>query len=331
MVSHNGVWRCLSRDALDIRADRLALCAGYAAPYERPGKPQPPPGARARSIFCSAWSMFASAAALAGLVAEEEQMSYPFVQARNYTSAGRKTIDLVVVHTMEAPDKPETAENVARWFAGSSAPQASAHYCVDADSVVQSVRDEDIAWHAPGANHNGIGLEHAGFARFTGADWADDYNRRMLDRSATLVASLCRAYRIPPLWLYPADLMAGRRGITSHVNVSQAFRRSDHSDPGTSFPVQAYLRQVQEKLKAGGPVETKPLKDAPPMLRRGDEGSFVMRLQRLLRARGFDAGQADGIFGPATERAVSAFQAKMGLDSDGIAGRLTWRALEAAG
>jgi peptidoglycan hydrolase-like protein with peptidoglycan-binding domain len=48
-------------------------------------------------------------------------------------------------------------------------------------------------------------------------------------------------------------------------------------------------------------------------------------------ARGFDSGQADGIFGAATERAVGAFQEKMGLDADGIVGRLTWRALDTAG
>src|SRR4051812_19382269 len=114
-------------------------------------------------------------------------MAHRFVQARNYTRAGRNAIDLIVVHTMEAPEKPGTAENVADWFAGATAPQASAHYCIDADSIVQTVRDEDIARHAPGANHNGIGLEHAGFARFTVGDWGNDYNRRMLDRSSTLV------------------------------------------------------------------------------------------------------------------------------------------------
>jgi len=258
-------------------------------------------------------------------------MAYRFVQARHYTSAQRTAIDLIVVHTMEAPQKPTTAENVASWFAGATAPQASAHYCVDADSIVQTVRDEDVAWHAPGANHNGLGLEHAGFARFSADDWGNEYNQRMLDRSSTLVAALCRRYRIPPVWLYPADLMAGRRGITSHVNVSQAFRRSDHTDPGTNFPVQTYLRQVQQKLQGKKPVRPKPLKDPPPTLGRGDRGNWVVRLQRLLAARGFDPGPGDGVFGPATEKAVRALQAKMGLDADGVAGRLTWRALEAAG
>ena len=38
-VSANGVWRCLRRHGLNTRAKRLALVAGYAAPYEPPRAP----------------------------------------------------------------------------------------------------------------------------------------------------------------------------------------------------------------------------------------------------------------------------------------------------
>ena len=31
-------------------------------------------------------------------------------------------------------------------------------------------------FHAPGANHNGIGLEHAGYARQSAEDWADAFS-----------------------------------------------------------------------------------------------------------------------------------------------------------
>ncbi|MGH2451000.1 MAG: helix-turn-helix domain-containing protein [Candidatus Limnocylindria bacterium] len=41
VVSHNGVWRCLRRHGLNTRSRRLALVAGYAAPYEPPREPQP--------------------------------------------------------------------------------------------------------------------------------------------------------------------------------------------------------------------------------------------------------------------------------------------------
>jgi len=46
-----------------------------------------------------------------------------FIQARNYTRGPRRgPIELVVIHTMENDEKPDGAENVARWFAGPTAP-----------------------------------------------------------------------------------------------------------------------------------------------------------------------------------------------------------------
>src|SRR5207247_242561 len=124
----------------------------------------------------------------------------PFIQARNYTRGRSNPIDVLVIHTMESPEKPDTAESVAHWFAGSTAPQASAHYCIDNNSTVQCVRDTDVAWHAPGANHNGLGFEHAGRAAQTPAEWKDPYSTQLLEVSAQIVAEKCKEYGIPAVW-----------------------------------------------------------------------------------------------------------------------------------
>lgn len=252
-----------------------------------------------------------------------------FVQARNYTRGRTSSIDVLVIHTMENKENPDSAENIANWFAGSSAPEASAHYCIDANSVIRCVRDEDVAWHAPGANHDGIGFEHAGTARQTGRDWEDEFSRAMLARSANLVAEKCAQYKIPPVWLYPADLQAGRRGITSHNNVSKAFGRSTHWDPGEGFNVQRYLRLVRKNLRERG-KEVPPgndLKPNPPTVGRGDSGWRVKSVQRRLAYHGFDPGTTDGDFGPRTEEAVKSFQKSRDLDVDGVVGPMTWKAL----
>lgn len=174
-----------------------------------------------------------------------------FVQARYYTKTSGRQIDLIVIHDMETDERFDTAENVARWFAGPTSAEASAHYNIDADSIVQSVRDRDVAWHAPGANHNGIGLEHAGRARQTRAEWLDPYGRKMLRRSAKLTARLCKKYDIPIKHLNVTALRAGARGIVGHWDVSRAFGRSSHYDPGPNFPWDVYLRLVRE---ASAPV-----------------------------------------------------------------------------
>lgn len=169
---------------------------------------------------------------------------YPLVVARNFKPAARTEIDYVVIHSMEAGETAKTAENVAAWFHGPNAPMASAHYCIDSDSIVQCVLEKDVAYHAPGANAKGIGLEHAGYAKQSAHDWADPYSIRMLERSAELTASLCKKYDIPVAFVDAAGLIEGARGITTHRAVSVAFKKSTHTDPGAHFPMQHYLELV---------------------------------------------------------------------------------------
>ncbi len=174
-----------------------------------------------------------------------------FIQARNYTpvTGAPRKIDLIVIHDMEAPESALTAENVGLWFAGPNAPQASTHYNIDSDSIVQNVLVKDVAWAAPGANHNGIQFEHAGYARQSAAEWLDPYSRSMLAISALLAAQLCKAHSIPARFVPSSGLVMGERGITTHAAVSESFGRSNHTDPGRNFPMRYYTRLVEEAMR----------------------------------------------------------------------------------
>jgi peptidoglycan hydrolase-like protein with peptidoglycan-binding domain len=66
------------------------------------------------------------------------------------------------------------------------------------------------------------------------------------------------------------------------------------------------------------------------MLRQGSTGALVKTLQRLLNALGYGL-DVDGDFGPETDRAVRGFQAKNGLDADGVVGPMTAGALNSGG
>lgn len=149
---------------------------------------------------------------------------------------------------MESQEKPGTARRVADWFAGPTAPQASAHYCVDVAEIVQCVRLEDVAWHAPGANANGVGIEHAGRAAQSADEWADGYSMAMLERSILLCAAICRKYGLPAQYVGVDALRLGGQGITTHHDVSLAFRKSTHTDPGPHFPLPWYVSRVAQEL-----------------------------------------------------------------------------------
>ena len=63
-----------------------------------------------------------------------------------------------------------------------------------------------------------------------------------------------------------------------------------------------------------------------PLVQNGSQGHPIRTLQFPLRARSHDLA-VDGIFGPATETAVKAFQTGKGLTADGVVAPQTWSAL----
>jgi len=64
------------------------------------------------------------------------------------------------------------------------------------------------------------------------------------------------------------------------------------------------------------------------LLRTGDRGNAVVRLQTQLRNLGFYQGTIDGDFGAGTEAAVIQFQQSQNLTPDGVAGPQTAAALD---
>lgn len=185
-----------------------------------------------------------------------EPTKHRFIAALNFQRvrpSAPRSIKWIVLHSTENSDRKGVAENVARWWAGETAdepPEVSAHYVVDADEVVQCVREEDVAWAAKGANAAGIQVELAGKAAQAAAEWDDDFSRRVLNRAAALVADICARRKIPVRLLGSSGLLMGLDGITTHHAVNEAFKRGDHYDPGPNFPLNAFIEQVRSHSHA---------------------------------------------------------------------------------
>ena len=170
--------------------------------------------------------------------------SPPYVGPAAHTSSGdNKPINRIVLHSTVSPCEPGGAREIAAYFRSPSA-GGSAHYVVDPKETVQVVYDGVIAWHAP-PNQHSIGIEMCDYPSAESADRWDDRNHgAMLERVARLTARLCLAYNVPIAFLDIDDLRAGKRGITTHNNVSQAWHESSHWDPGM-WPREKFMHLVE--------------------------------------------------------------------------------------
>lgn len=184
-------------------------------------------------------------------------LSHPFVGARYFKRVSCRRVDLVVLHTMEIPEADGNAVRCALAFQKEmpEGKRKSAHYAVDPHQTIQCVQEADIAWHAPGANGCGIGIELTGYASQTKEQWSDGPSLMILERAAILGADICHRNAIPVVKLSPAELRSGKRGFCGHGDVSDAWNKSTHWDPGPNFPWSTYLSAVErelEKLRAEG-------------------------------------------------------------------------------
>ena len=89
-----------------------------------------------------------------------------------------------------------------------------------------------------------------------------------------------------------------------------------------SAAAQGYVKRSKQRL-----YEARKGQRGSYMLRLGDSGHLVERLQQAMKESGFYTGSVDGTYTAELEKAVRSYQSKQQLASDGIAGPATLRAL----
>lgn len=172
-----------------------------------------------------------------------------YAHASNYSPQKRRRTIAIVVHATAGHEGPTKDDDVAAMFAKRFPPGQKARSCtfvVDSNSFVQCVPDDCIAWHC-GATGNRLteGVELCGQASQTRAQWFDAMSFPMLCLAARLIAWRCELYSIPVRFADAAMLRAGLPGITTHAEVSKAWRESNHTDPGPDFPMEDLLRAIR--------------------------------------------------------------------------------------
>lgn len=254
-----------------------------------------------------------------------------FIQARNYYRGRRKPIRLIVWHDMEAPEASNTAENVAKWFAGPNAPRASAHICVDDNSVVETVKPGDTAWHAPFANEDGYGVEQAGYRNQGSAGWRDPFSTATVRQACRFMATVPDLAHIPDAFLSDTDLKNGHSGHVTHEQVDRVYHGSNHTDPGPDFP-KSYVEE-QMALARGKKVQVAPTPNPYPNLglKNPPMGPLqaIKNAQHAISVAGFKVTE-DGVYGASTAKAMQQFKDSVGLTNvPGVDSRV-WAALKKA-
>lgn len=187
--------------------------------------------------------------------------------------AFRNTANILwlVVHTSEqSGETTGTAEALARYMetAGDRAGGygSSYHAITDTDRILPCVPDNVVAFAASGGNAQGLHVCIPGKAAQTAAQWNDEITGAFLEQCAQWLADKATVYGIPLRKLNSNDVRAGLRGVCGHVEVSQAFKKSTHTDPGNNFPWTAVLARANQ-IAAPPPPPPAPVPDGAPVLR----------------------------------------------------------------
>lgn len=130
-------------------------------------------------------------------------MSIPFKQcnSRNYRKGREFPINWICLHF--TANNGDTAQNNADYFAREGGLNASAHYFVDTERIVQSVKDGDTAWHCGRErggsyyndcrNANSIGIEMCSVIR----NGVYVIPEETMKRAAKLTRELMAKYHVP--------------------------------------------------------------------------------------------------------------------------------------
>lgn len=158
-----------------------------------------------------------------------------------------------VFHTTENSDNTPP-QNVARWQQN-RANQSSYNILFGTRGTTVRGNDDDyIPWSAGyTGNLNGVHGSAVGRAARTRAQWLQF--PQQIESMALWAADLNRRYGIPLVKLTVSQVRAKQRGFCGHLEISNAFREVNHTDPGAGFPWDVVLTRAKE---INNPPKNKP-------------------------------------------------------------------------
>ncbi|QHZ46447.1 peptidoglycan recognition protein family protein [Bacillus sp. NSP9.1] len=253
-----------------------------------------------------------------------------FVKVNQYTRPGLKLpkVKGIVMHWTATPGA--SALNERNYFNGTCIADqryASAHYFIDRHEVQQIIPEHEVAYHAhdknrcyvsflkPNANTTAIGVEMC-------VEKDGEIHSETVQNAAELAADLCKRYGL------------STDNIVRHYDVTQKNCPAPWVSDSSRL---AAFRTTVDRLLGNKTVSKTAASTSQAshatgtILKKGSSGSKVKALQKRLIAAGFPLPKygADGSYGNETVQAVQSLQKKAGIAIDGIYGPATEKALAA--
>lgn len=171
---------------------------------------------------------------------------------RNRSSRQGMPVQAVAVHSTESQDVPgwDDLNGVGNWFDNPQS-QASAHIGVDGEGhSVKWVSSTEKAWTILQLNPVTVNIEFVGRAAQSKKEW----ELAQLKTAAKWTAYWCLRYDIPAqvgrVRNVNGSPVITRRGIIRHSDLTDA-GFGTHTDPGSAFPMESFIRYVQFYKKHG--------------------------------------------------------------------------------
>jgi N-acetyl-anhydromuramyl-L-alanine amidase AmpD len=220
----------------------------------------------------------------------------------------------IVVHDTDNRKRRANAKANRDYFANHPDAQASAHYTVDQDNIIQVLEDIWRGWHCGDVynpkinNSNSIGIELC-------VNEDNDFAKTLLN-GIELTKYLMNKYNIP------VENVIRHHDVTGKI--CPKYMIQDHPELWGQF------KEAVGGKTIGNIVVTTPVQDDPISKGKKFIGYKCKELQEKLIALGYDLGTygADGDFGKVTYNALLKFQKDNGLVVDGLAGTNTFNKLD---
>lgn len=259
----------------------------------------------------------------------------------NYSNRNGNKIQYIVLHY--TGNNGDTANNNATYFNACNR-NASAHYFVDDNEIIQVVEDYNASWHCGDGNgryditnRNSIGIEMCCAANGEVSERTEanalELTKELMSKYGISTNNVVRHYdasrKVCPNWSANnwERWVNFKSKLGDEAVISTTPQRQEES-----YTKKEFVKEIQRAIGAnidGIPGRETLSKTVTLSKSKNRHHAAVEPVQKYLNVLGFDCGVADGIAGNQFHNAVVAYQKANGLYVDGeiTARNMTWKKL----